>query len=58
MRQYFLRELKEQGLLVVRHVSGELNDADIFTKNLPGPRFNNLAKTFVGDDEYNEKPLE
>jgi len=33
IRQHFLRELKEQGLLIIKHVPGEENDADIFTKD-------------------------
>jgi hypothetical protein len=33
VRNYYMRELKEEGLLVVRHISGEDNDTDIFTKN-------------------------
>ena len=32
VRNYFLRKLKDQGLLVIRHISGELNNADIFTE--------------------------
>ena len=30
--------------------SGESNDADLFTKNLPGPAFNKHAVKFVGED--------
>ena len=33
VKNYFLRELKDQGILVVRYVPGDRNDADIFTKN-------------------------
>ena len=40
VHNYFLHELKEQGLLIIKHVPGELNDADIFTKNVLGPVFN------------------
>jgi hypothetical protein len=31
---FFPIELKEQGLLVIKHVPGSKNDADIFTKNV------------------------
>ena len=37
---YFLHELKEQGLLIIKHVPGELNNVDVFTKNVLGPVFN------------------
>ncbi|KAL7486991.1 hypothetical protein ACHAW6_012592 [Cyclotella cf. meneghiniana] len=30
----FLHELKDQGLLVIKHIPGDTNDADIFTKNV------------------------
>jgi hypothetical protein len=31
VRQHYLRELKDEGLLVIKHVPGDDNDADIFT---------------------------
>ena len=34
VRNFFLGELKDEGLLVIKHVPGEENDADIFTKTL------------------------
>ncbi len=34
VRNYFLCELKDQGLSVITHNVGEINDADIFTKNV------------------------
>jgi hypothetical protein len=36
MRMHFLRELKEEGIIVCDWVSGEENSADLFTKNLAG----------------------
>ena len=37
VRNHFLRELKERGMLVIKHVPGEDNEADIYTKNVsPG----------------------
>ena len=30
IRNFFLRELKDEGLLIIKHVSGEDNDVDIF----------------------------
>ena len=40
VRNFFLRELKDKGLPVVKHVSGEDNDADIFMKNTSVQIFN------------------
>jgi hypothetical protein len=48
----FLRELKEQGLIVTEWISGDNNPADLFTKNLQGPTFERHAVRFVGFDEY------
>ena len=52
VRNYFLRELKDQGLLVIRHISGESNDADIFTKNVTSAIFDRHIPLYVGHDEY------
>ena len=52
VRNYFLRELKDEGVLSIKHVSGEDNEADIFTKNTSGPVFEKHIRKFVGDDEY------
>ena len=52
MRNYFLRELKDEGVLIIRHVAGEDNEADISTKNTSGPVFKKHIRKFVGDDEY------
>ena len=52
VRMFFLRELKDQGLLVIRHISGESNDADIFTKNVTSAIFDRHIPLYVGHDEY------
>ena len=57
VRQVFLRELKEAGVIKVIWVAGCDNDADIFTKNLDGPLFERFAKVFLGVDEYTPKSL-
>ena len=44
------RELKDQGLIRAIWTSGESNDADLFTKNLPETAFNKHAVKFVGED--------
>jgi len=52
VKNYFLRELKDQGILVVKHVHGDRNDADIFTKNTTTGVFERHLPKFVGEDEY------
>ena len=52
VKNYFLRELKDQGILVVKHVAGDSNDADIFTKNTTTGVFERHLPKFVGEDEY------
>ena len=52
VKQYFLRELKEQGMVNVVWTKGDDMTADIFTKNLSGPTFNKHAEALVGNDEY------
>jgi hypothetical protein len=52
VRNYFLQELKDQGLLVIKHIAGEQNDADIFTKNVTSAIFNKQMPLNVGADEY------
>ena len=52
VKNHFLRELKDQGLLVIKFMPGDLNDADIFTKNTTGPIFKRHIPNFVGIDEY------
>lgn len=52
VKSHYLRELKEQGLLIIKHIPGELNEADICTKNTPRKVFERHARKFVGDDEY------
>ena len=52
VRQHFLRDLKEQDLLKIKHLPGDDNDADIFTKNVTQAIFNKHVKTYVGVDAY------
>ena len=54
-RMFFLRELKEEGILNIQWLKGSENPVDMFTKNLAGPAFNKFAKVFVGEDQYNQK---
>ena len=52
VKQYFLRELKEGGILVCKWKSGNEMESDIFTKNCARPLFEKHATKFVGHDEY------
>lgn len=52
VRQYFLRELKEEGTIVTHWVSGHDNPVDLYTKNLGGPDFERHAARFCGNNEY------
>jgi len=52
VRNYFLHELKDQGLLVTRHISRDKNDTDIFTKNVTSAVFNRHIPLYLGKDEY------
>jgi hypothetical protein len=52
VKQYFLRELKEMGLIVCKWCNGAKMTSDLFTKNLAGPLFDKHAQSFVGHDEY------
>jgi hypothetical protein len=52
IRQSFLRELNEEGIITVKWIPTEENSADIFTKNLNGPAFEKHASAYIGNDEY------
>jgi hypothetical protein len=52
IRQSFLRELVEEGLIEVVWIPTDKNSADLFTKNLQGPVFEKHAREYVGNDEY------
>jgi hypothetical protein len=51
-RQYFLRQLKEEYILKVVWTPGELNNSDLYTKNLARSDFEKHMKVYVGDDKY------
>ena len=48
VRVNFLRELKDDGIVKVRWILGDKNDADIHTKNLGGPAFEKHSKVYNG----------
>jgi hypothetical protein len=55
VRQYFLRELKEEGIIVTKWLSGKDMSSDLFTKNLARPLFEKHTRVYVGEDEYMRK---
>ena len=52
VRNYFLRELRDEGTIRVSHIPGDENDADIFTKNTETRVFEKHIPMYVGYDEY------
>jgi hypothetical protein len=48
VKQYFLRELKEQGIIKIIWRSGDEMTSDIFTKNLPPSLFEYHGHKFYG----------
>ena len=52
VHNYFLRDLKDEGILRIQHVPGDDNDADIFTKNVTAAIHEKHIPKFVGVDEY------
>jgi hypothetical protein len=52
IRQYFLRDLKEDNLVKVIWIPTLENSTDLFTKNLYGPLFEKHIRIYVGADVY------
>jgi hypothetical protein len=50
-RQYFLSQLKEEGIIKVIWTPGELNSSNMYTKNLASADFEKHNKAYVGDDK-------
>ena len=44
--------MKEQGYLKIQWIPTSENNADLFTKNLARPIFEEHVKTYCGEDEY------
>ncbi len=47
----------KKGKLLVKCLPGKENNADMFTKNLDGPAFEQFAQVYVDNDEYLPDPL-
>ena len=52
VKQYFLRELKEAGIIEVHWINGSDMTADVLTKNLAAAEFARHNSSFVSDDVY------
>ena len=52
VKQHFLQELKEAGIIEFQWVSRVNNEADMFTKKLTGPEHNKHAAKLCRHDEY------
>ena len=55
VRTFFIRELKEQGILAIKWIPSTENEADIHTKNTGESVFREHLPKFVGLDEYMEE---
>ena len=53
VKENFLRDLKEEGIIHTKWIPGETNPADLFMKNLPGLEFEKHIQIFCGKDQYN-----
>ena len=51
VQQNFLRELKEDGILIVKWIPGPTNNADLYAKNLTASDFEKHATVYTGKDE-------
>ena len=52
MKQNFLQELKEAGIVEFQWVSTASNEADMLTRNLVGPEHNKHAAKLCGHNKY------
>jgi hypothetical protein len=52
IRNYFVRELKDNGIIKVKWISTDKNEADILTKNTRDMVYDSHIHAFVGIDEY------
>ena len=57
-KMFFLRDLKEAGILETKWLKGTENPVDMYTKNLGGPDYNKCTKLFVGEDKYSVTRLQ
>jgi hypothetical protein len=51
VQSVFLRELTEASVLVIKWIAGAVNEADIFTKKMDGPTFQQYTRVFTRGTE-------
>ena len=56
-RVYFLRELKEQGILEVKWRTNVGMPANVLTKNVVGAQYNSKIESLVGREQYMEQKI-
>ena len=54
IRNFFVRDLKDEGIIAVRWIPTDENESDIYTKNAKKATYLKHIKRFVGKDEYIE----
>jgi hypothetical protein len=52
VHQYFLQDLKMDGVILTQWLIGSEMSSDLFMKNLPRPLFEQHTKTYCGQDKY------
>ena len=52
VKKFWLRDLKEDKIVLVTWIKGDEMSSDLFTKNLAPKLFEKHAKVYVGNDEY------
>jgi hypothetical protein len=52
VKYHFLRELKENGIILVKWILQEENSSDLFTKNLATTSFIKHAKIYCADEDF------
>ena len=48
----FMRDLKENKIILAKWIAGKNLSTDLFIKNLRRPDFRHYSKEYVGDDKY------
>jgi hypothetical protein len=54
-KYYYARDLMKRRIIVFKHCPTLLMIADIFTKNLPGPRYKQLMKRLINYDDQDDQ---
>ena len=58
VKYHFLRELKENGIILVKWISQEDNSSDLFTKNLASTTFEKHAKIYCSDEDIESQSFQ